>query len=74
MESHIATIALTEDHREYLKEWADYIYLQDIPLAEWTSQDFLNFSIITLHLAELDSGESIVDMVNAYVDSLELDD
>lgn len=74
IESHIATIALTEDHREYLKEWADYIYLQDIPLAEWTSQDFLNFSIITLHLAELESGESIVDMVNAYADSLELDD
>ena len=72
MQEYISSITLTDEDKKYLKDRAHYIYLQNTPLSEWSTQDFIDFSVITWHKTELETGRSIVDDVNQYVDSLDL--
>ena len=72
MQEYISSITLTDEDKKYLGDRAHYIYLQNIPLSEWSTQDFIDFSVITWHRTELEMGQSIIDNVNEYVDSLDL--
>ena len=72
MQEYISSITLTDEDKKYLGDQAHYMYLQSIPLSEWSTQDFIDFSVITLHKTELETGQSIVDDVKQYVDSLDL--
>jgi hypothetical protein len=73
-QEYVSSIVLSEEDKRYLKDRAHFMYLQDIPVSEWSRQDFLDFSVITLHLTELETGRSTVDDVNEYIASLDLTD